>query len=493
MTLDTGSVYLRVNYAWKPLTAPAAHWMPPVPGVVNLPTLNNVDGDVRLVRQTDTLYAWSQPDTAWHEIAGGSGGGAGGGHLIYDEITQLSARTGLAFRGSGVTAIDDPTNDQTIVTIPGASGGGGGSGPLDVGSGFVSWVDQFGLTRAEIGVEERAESQWLVDHDYSTMPDSATPAGYSNNGAGLMQVLDGKFREGATMDLNFDYFSRFNVFSTFRELSTSVQFVIDSDQWERLGTGIYKTTDGVGIGMEVVIDRQAATAEFRTRPNSSAAWTTVMQVPLDVLSLSIGDVIDIGLDRFTQSPNDVGFHAWNSTKGLTYIDTGTPVPAGFENWQGFPAIHARFSAQGAWHANTHRAYYDLLQYQLYANMTGPYGSHRAELADSSNKGDWSFYGTYAPGWQDNGLRARQIGDQIQLKGAAQKTTGTPPVPGELICTFDGGHYWLRDGNVAVVTGDSDGMQLGIAIFSGNELRWGDGRSTDPVTKAPYLSLEDVSR
>lgn len=43
------------------------------------------------------------------------------GHAIQDEGIQLTSRPALDFVGPGVTATDDPTNDKTIVTIPGVT------------------------------------------------------------------------------------------------------------------------------------------------------------------------------------------------------------------------------------------------------------------------------------------------------------------------------------------------------------------------------------
>jgi hypothetical protein len=51
---------------------------------------------------------------------------AGGGHVIQDEGTPLTARANLNFVGAGVTATDDAGNNATVVTIP--AGGITGSG-----------------------------------------------------------------------------------------------------------------------------------------------------------------------------------------------------------------------------------------------------------------------------------------------------------------------------------------------------------------------------
>lgn len=44
----------------------------------------------------------------------------GGGHVIQDEGVDVTVRTKLNFVGGGVTLSDDPANDATVVTIPGA-------------------------------------------------------------------------------------------------------------------------------------------------------------------------------------------------------------------------------------------------------------------------------------------------------------------------------------------------------------------------------------
>lgn len=47
------------------------------------------------------------------------------GHIIQDEGAGLTQRTNLSFEGDGVTVTDNPGSDRTVVTIPGAVGGGG--------------------------------------------------------------------------------------------------------------------------------------------------------------------------------------------------------------------------------------------------------------------------------------------------------------------------------------------------------------------------------
>jgi hypothetical protein len=58
---------------------------------------------------------------------------SGGGHTIQDEGTNLAARTRLNFRGSGVTATDDPVAGTTHVDIPGL-------GAIDGGAAATAYV-----------------------------------------------------------------------------------------------------------------------------------------------------------------------------------------------------------------------------------------------------------------------------------------------------------------------------------------------------------------
>lgn len=61
-----------------------------------------------------------------------AGGGSGSGHTILDETTPLAARSKLKLTGAGVVAVDDAGNDQTVVTIPGATSGSGAVGYVNV-------------------------------------------------------------------------------------------------------------------------------------------------------------------------------------------------------------------------------------------------------------------------------------------------------------------------------------------------------------------------
>jgi hypothetical protein len=49
----------------------------------------------------------------------------GGGHVVQDETTPLTARANLNFVGAGVTVTDDAGTDTTTVTVPGTAGGTG--------------------------------------------------------------------------------------------------------------------------------------------------------------------------------------------------------------------------------------------------------------------------------------------------------------------------------------------------------------------------------
>jgi hypothetical protein len=75
-------------------------------------------GPVEEALSDGTTYG--RKDAAWVAVGGG-------GHIIQEETTPLTARANLRFAGAGVTATDDAGNNVTIVTIPGGGGSGGGS------------------------------------------------------------------------------------------------------------------------------------------------------------------------------------------------------------------------------------------------------------------------------------------------------------------------------------------------------------------------------
>jgi hypothetical protein len=104
-------------------------------------------------------------------------GAGGGGHVIEDEGTPLTARSSLNFVGSGVTCTDDSGNDETDCTI---SGGAAGAWSLRMGpqsnhppgSSPATWDTRNG----------RGLLDFDPDADEFAIFESTLPAGYAGGG-----------------------------------------------------------------------------------------------------------------------------------------------------------------------------------------------------------------------------------------------------------------------------------------------------------------------
>lgn len=62
------------------------------------------------------VLAWNEAENYFEPAEGGTGSG-GGGHVIFDETTELAQRESLRFVGQNVLAEDDATNGDTIVKV----------------------------------------------------------------------------------------------------------------------------------------------------------------------------------------------------------------------------------------------------------------------------------------------------------------------------------------------------------------------------------------
>lgn len=80
LVVSEGSLYYWNNDdgLWEPLTGSDAtsSWKDPVETTSFLPTINNSDGDVRLVNNLGKLYRWDSETQGWSPIEGSSSGGA---------------------------------------------------------------------------------------------------------------------------------------------------------------------------------------------------------------------------------------------------------------------------------------------------------------------------------------------------------------------------------------------------------------------------------
>jgi hypothetical protein len=483
-----GSLWTYDGSTWTVFSAPAAHWMPPVNDVFNLPASSNVVGDVRLVLADYTLHAWD--GAAWQPAGGGGGTSAGSaGHTILDESNTLPARSKLAFLGSGVTASDDSAGDRTVVTIPGGGGGGGTSGPLAIGE-SVAWVDSDGITRGRLSVERSSRSSKVFD---DTFPVDGTPAPDWDN---RLEVVGGHLQERSSAPLGSDVYADNTLVGgggLTGGMDLSVDVTIDSDQWTRLGIGMYATGSGDTnvVGYEGVIDRASGQLQIKMRPTINDSWTVVAYAPVTTMP-GVGDLINVALIRDGDTLQAAAYN--NTTDAWIGGDSWlvTTTPSALKNVRGLPGLHFRVAAHGAWHATRYGAFQLSGFYELVAYTAGQY-EYRKVVFDSSGLGDWGWpRGTPAPDYDAGNFSARLSDGEVQFRGRLTKTSGAPPVAGELMYTFDPQFFAPAAAIIPVVTGDTSGDQLGMVEFnSDNELRWHDGRSSDPAIYQPYVALDGV--
>jgi hypothetical protein len=78
LVVSEGAIYYWNNSDdhWEPLTGSGTNssWKEPVEAISFLPTINNTDGDVRLVNNTGKLYRWDSESRNWIPIEGEGGG-----------------------------------------------------------------------------------------------------------------------------------------------------------------------------------------------------------------------------------------------------------------------------------------------------------------------------------------------------------------------------------------------------------------------------------
>lgn len=101
------------------------HWKPPVATIDDLAV--GELGDVRATLDTGMFYIVLGPSAETSADWTAVGGSSTAGHTIADEGTPVTPRSVLDFAGAGVTLTDNAAGDRTVVTIPGASAGGGGA------------------------------------------------------------------------------------------------------------------------------------------------------------------------------------------------------------------------------------------------------------------------------------------------------------------------------------------------------------------------------
>lgn len=467
-SLDDGVLHLFKGGVWVPFTAPAFNWLPAVANVLALPAAANVEGDVRLAMETRALYWWD--GTGWFAITAPQ-------PIIQNSIgVPMAQRPNIRFMNS--TVEDDAANNATVVT-PQGGGGGGGTGPLALGD-LIEWKDGQGNTKVSLkGVTESIQhtsfnDDFLVDSSF----------GVPNWSTSKFATANGFMTEDVGAELNTEHITtRGSLF--WEEAETNAILLLDTNDWQQLGVGIFQAGD---TGTKLYINSGDSMAHLAYRKNSGDAWTDIQTWVL-APAPAVGDHLSFDL---TIQGGSIFPFLYNQTQDVTYInavDAGTfPVPATMVGVGGGSGVTARYQGLGSFRFDAVSSNFFTPVYKLYA-VTG--AAQPVTLATDDGSDQWQTLGTTPADW--SACSARLKDGRFEFYGQFMKVTGAAPLADELICTIDTNIFPAVNSSAVVVTGDIDGEELGFVHFDSGTgtVRWRQGRSTDPVTKNPYIIMDGV--
>ena len=99
LVINEGALYFwdADNSKWRPMSSQndGDTWKPPVETRSLLPTMNNEDGDVRLVRDENAIYRWNGDDLVWNKISSGGSGGGGESDLSHGDLNDMPDGDGI--------------------------------------------------------------------------------------------------------------------------------------------------------------------------------------------------------------------------------------------------------------------------------------------------------------------------------------------------------------------------------------------------------------
>jgi hypothetical protein len=167
-----------------------------------------------------------------------------------------------------------------------------------------------------------------------------------------------------------------------------------------------------------------------------------------------------------------------------------------------PGLSDRWLNADAWTTDVVRAVFYDRRRNLYVEGVVPGGSTNVQIL-FDGIGDRVFnlgtqdQGVYSAGWADqSGVEAsflRNSQGRVFLSGRSVKSAGAAPVAEDVIVTLDEQARPIIEVLVPVVTGDDNGMQLGmVRIDAGGNVRWVDGASSTPATFHPYVCFDGIS-
>lgn len=170
--------------------------------------------------------------------------------VVADEGTALAKRTKLNFVGAGVTATDDASNDQTVITIPGGSGSGG---TVSADPTIIAVLDLTGATG---------------DVTLFTGRDGDADLGYEI-------VLEGQYNVGSSLARNVVLKPNGVVTSTLSVLNTVQSGAGNSGptQTSQPGVGFVIGTNTSGIGGGAILSRALLRSNKDRFRTCQAQWS----------------------------------------------------------------------------------------------------------------------------------------------------------------------------------------------------------------------------
>jgi hypothetical protein len=266
-------------------------------------------------------------------------------------------------------------------------------------------------------------------------------------------------------------------------------------------TGVTLGTGRTGLFAWIT---QAGNLEIATRTVDSdddADFTIIATDPLPAVPAN-GDTYNVHFERVGNHLHATVFQS-KSVIAECEADIPAPMQVDFGTDVALePGLSDRWLDVDAWTTDVIRAVFYDRRRELYAEGVIPGGSTNLQIL-FDGIGDRVFNlgtqdeGVYSAGWADlSGVEAsflRNSQGRVFLSGRSVKSAGAAPVAEDVIVTLDEQARPLIEVLAAVVTGDDNGMQLGmVRIDAGGNVRWVDGTSSTPATFHPYVCFDGIS-
>lgn len=414
-------------------------WKSPVATAADLPATGNADQDIRMTEDDATLHRWLATDSSWHVV------------------------------------------------------GGGGGGTLQLGAAAATWVKLNGDSAIELIGEERFDHFSLVSDGFDV--DGSPPAGWSNVNLAASGGVETVLASGNSTDI-VTYHGSGSDMIVNGEIS--LDYTVEIDNYYRIGV-----TFGHGaIGLFGMIDRNNGRLSIKIRRANTGAEADYVELagvadggPEGWTLPAVGDG---GTLTLTRTHNDLTLN--DSRQDVTVNAT---VPVGDQATWGDGIVDTvgqalRWEVAGAFTIDNFMVTRYDTHYQLKVRFTNVFGTVTTFfLVDDTGKAPEVAVTNFGANWQAGAAPpsgSRDVSGNIHLRGRIEKDAGAAPVANETICTLPASLKPAADQLLTVVTGDADGMSVGIISIAAASgvVKWLSGTSTDPATKSPYVRFDGLS-